>query len=499
MTLVAGIDATPGASFGVGQGYAEHIMTNFFLPFLADARNNSTVLYNMVEKLAKETTSGRFIVWPTRTTRNTGRGAIGPGGQLSDPSSQGFASCFTETRTYQGRIKIAGELLRRGKTNGGAFFPIEPMEVEGQMDDIAVDFNRMIHNDGSGRLAEAVTTAVDATTTLTIRINQSIEGAANCPSAPTMYLEIGDRIGFAIPGTDALRANAGGQNGWYVVAIPSSTTIQVATVAGGSAVNSNTILGLVAGDWIVRVSSEINTTAASSGRRREMMGIEGIFSDTGVLDGNAPVGLGTASVFNQQTGNNDYTTTTLASAGFQGNLATTAFPWNRAVVLDNGGGGTRAISEVLLQQAFSDAEERNNAQIDLLRHLQLLRRAAHARQAVQRHAGAAGWSQGSLLQRRRLGEGPLRLRRAGQGDQHGRAVDLRDGAALGEQPPRSLRVGAAEQHGRLLDGPHRLAEPRREGDPPAGRLQPRRPEPLIVTGAGHSARPPAPFPYSQAR
>jgi hypothetical protein len=366
MTLVAGIDATPGASFGVGQGYAEHIMTNFFLPFLADARNNSTVLYNMVEKLAKETTSGRFIVWPTRTTRNTGRGAIGPGGQLSDPSSQGFASCFTETRTYQGRIKIAGELLRRGKTNGGAFFPIEPMEVEGQMDDIAVDFNRMIHNDGSGRLAEAVTTAVDATTTLTIRINQSIEGAANCPSAPTMYLEIGDRIGFAIPGTDALRANAGGQNGWYVVAIPSSTTIQVATVAGGSAVNSNTILGLVAGDWIVRVSSEINTTAASSGRRREMMGIEGIFSDTGVLDGNAPVGLGTASVFNQQTGNNDYTTTTLASAGFQGNLATTAFPWNRAVVLDNGGGGTRAISEVLLQQAFSDAEERNNAQIDLL-------------------------------------------------------------------------------------------------------------------------------------
>lgn len=366
--MPAGIDTTgaPGATFGVGQGYAEHIMTNFFLPFIADARNNSTVLYSMVEKLAKDTTSGRFIVWPTRTTRNAGRGAIGPGGQLSDPTSQGFATAFTETRTYQGRIKIAGELLRRGKTNGGAFLPIEPIEVEGQMDDIAVDFNRMIHNDGSGRLAETVTDNAAATTTFTIRINQSIEGAANCPTAPTIYLEIGDRVGFAVPGTDALRATAGGQNGFYVTAIPSSTTVQFALTPGGAAINSNTIVALAAGDWIVRVSTEVNTGAASSGRRREMMGIEGIFGDSGVLDGLAAAGLGTASVFNQQTGNNDYTTTALASAGFQGNLATTSFPWNRAVVLDNGGGGTRAISETLLQQAFSDAEERNNAQVDLM-------------------------------------------------------------------------------------------------------------------------------------
>lgn len=369
--MPAGIDTTgaPGAAFGIGAGYAEHIMTNFFLPFVADARNNSTVLYNMVEKLAKETTSGRFVVWATRTTRNTGRGSIGPGGQLSDPTSQGAATCFTETRTYQARVKIAGELLRRGKTNGGAFLPIEPFEVEGQMDDIAVDYGRIVHNDGSGRMAEYSSSDGAANSTITLRLNQSIEGTpANCPTVPTIYLEIGDRIGFGIPGTDGLRATAGGQNGFYVATIPSSTTITLSsTWPSLTNVDTDNIVGLTQGDWIVRVSTEVNTNAASSGRRREMMGIEGILSDAGTLDGLASSGLGNGTTtWNQQTGGYDYTGTSNATAGFQGNAATTSFPWNRAVVLDNGGGGTRAISESLLQQAFSDAEERNNAEIDLL-------------------------------------------------------------------------------------------------------------------------------------
>lgn len=372
---MAGIDSSssPGATFdgftsgfGTASTYANHGLTNFYLPYIADARNNSSVLWNMIEKVQRTPTSGRFIVWPTRTTRNTGRGAIRPDGQLPDPGYQGMASCFTETRTYMGRIKIAGELLRRGKTDGGAFLPIEPLEVEGQMDDVSVDFNRMIQNDGSGRLAEY---ASGSSTTFTLRINQSIEGAATCLTRPTLYLEVGDRVAFAVPGTDALRAITGGvtgQNAVYVASIINSTDITLALTPGGSAINISTVTSLTAGDWIVRASADANSDARSSGRRSEIMGIEGIFGDTGVLDGLGTAGLGAATSWNQHTGTYDFTTTTLSSAGFQGNPATASFPWNQAVVLDNGGSGARAISEALLQQAFSDAEERNNAQIDLL-------------------------------------------------------------------------------------------------------------------------------------
>lgn len=372
---MAGIDSadSPGAGFdgftsgfGTAGSYANHGLTNFYLPFIADARNNSSVLWNMIEKVHKEPTSGRFIVWPTRTTRNTGRGAIRPDGQLPDPGSQGLASCFTETRTYMGRIKVAGELLRRGKTNGGAFMPIEPLELEGQMDDIAVDFNRMVQNDGSGRMAEFNT---GATTVFTLRVNQSIEGAATCLTRPTLYLEVGDRVAFAVPGTDSLRAITGGvtgQNAAYVVSIINATDVSLALTPGGAAIATSTVTSLTQGDFLVRASADANTDARSSGRRSEIMGIEGIFGDSGVLDGLGAAGLGTATAWNQHTGTYDQTVTSLASAGFQGNPATASFPWNQAVVLDNGSSGARSLSEELLQQAFSDAEERNNAQIDLL-------------------------------------------------------------------------------------------------------------------------------------
>jgi hypothetical protein len=370
--MASGIDNATGVNFAVGQPYAEHFMTNFFLPVIADARNNSSVWWNMLKKVAKEPVAGRFIVWPIRTTRNNGRGAMRPGGQLSDPGQQGGATAFLETRTYQGRIKIDGELFRRGKTNGGAFIEAQTLEVEGQMDDIMVDCNRMAHNDGSGRIAEVASTT--AGTSLVLRVNQSVEGAAACPTKPVIYLEVGDRIGFYAAATDALRVGTvlTTQQGYYVVAIVDFQTIQISATPGGAAVNINTIASLTVGDWVVRVNEDTMTVAApqkSCGGRNEPAGLAGIFSDAGVLDGNGIFSAGTLfgqTVFGQQSGANDYQTTSNATAGFQGNSTTTSFPWNRAVVLDNGGGGSRPLSEALLQQSFSDAEEQNNANIQLL-------------------------------------------------------------------------------------------------------------------------------------
>lgn len=373
--MPTGIDTAPGVfggfdALGAPSSFWNNVMTNLFLPTMGDARNNSSVLWNMVNKVTHESTSGKFIVWPIRTTRNTGRGAMRPGGQLSDPGSQGAATAFTEPRTYVGRIKVDGETMRRAKTNGGAFLDAVSFEMEGQLDDIMVDYNRLSHNDGSGRLAE-INAAAAASTSIVVRINQSIEGASSCPTRPTLWLEVGDRIGFYNPAGDALRANGAGQTGFYVVSIVDASTVTIATSPGGSAINSNTITGYAVGDWVVRVNAEGATAspigAKSSGARNEMMGIGGIFSDAGTLDGLAAAGLTVgASQYAQQTGANDFTATSNASAGFQGNACTAAQPWNRAVVLDNGVNGARTLTEELLQQSFSDAEEQNNALIGFM-------------------------------------------------------------------------------------------------------------------------------------
>ena len=116
--MAAGIENALGVSiFSSGttfSNFADNLMTQFFLPILADARNNSTVLYNLVQKAESFDTSGRFIVWPVRTTRNTGRNAFRHGGQLADPTAQGAATYFAESRKYHGRVKALAEAARAG-------------------------------------------------------------------------------------------------------------------------------------------------------------------------------------------------------------------------------------------------------------------------------------------------------------------------------------------------------------------------------------------------
>lgn len=376
--MTAGIESAAGvAIFSSGttfSNFTDNLMTQFYLPIIADARNNSTVLYNLVQKAESFETSGRFIVWPVRTTRNAGRNAFRPGGQLADPTSQGAATYMAESRQYHGRVKIDGSILRRGRTNGGAFITAQELELQGQVDDITVDYNRMLHSEGSGRLGENSGTNTLASGVVGVRFNNDVEGAPSMTSAafgkPTMFIEIGDRIAFYVPGTDVLNQTGGanGQCGFYVIS-KTNTSVTLSATPGGSAMDLTagggfaTSLAGAGNCWIVRVGQDIMASGAvsklGSAARAEMMGIAGIFSDAGVLDG-----LGAVS--SQQVGAYAYTATSTASATFQGQTATTSTPWNQAVVIDNAGNGLRALTEALIQQAFSDAEEINNAEIDLI-------------------------------------------------------------------------------------------------------------------------------------
>lgn len=359
---MAGIDTATGVQFASGQAYADSFMTNFMVPVLADARNNSSVLWSMLKKQPHTPVSGRFIVFPVRFGRNTGSNAVRESytaqssPDLPDPGAQGGKNYSFATRTMYGRVKLDGPTIRRGKTNGGAFIPISELEMQGIIDDMTVECNRMAHNDGSGRIAEYSS----GTTTVTVRMNQSIEGVptVSTPIADK-YFEVGQRVAFCSAGGTIRTRATGSQTGLYVIAV-TSTTIQLALTPGGSAVDvTGDSSGVTAGDWIVRISND-TASLTSSGFRSEPMGFGGIFCDDGALDGN---GISSNA---QQSGVDDFSTTAITSAGFQGLAATSANPFNRAVVLDNGGSGSRPLTEELLQQAFSDAEEINNANISIL-------------------------------------------------------------------------------------------------------------------------------------
>jgi len=355
-------------------GYYDNLLTNYFLQLLPDARNNSTVLLSMIDKRPHQAVSGKYIVFPVRFGRSTGLNNVGYGGVIPDPGFQPSLTYSSITRKGMARIALDGDTIRHGKTNGGAYAEALQIEMEGIVDDIMIDRARQVHNDGSGRIAEAnaapgLTPDGDGCITLTLRVNQNIEGGATTRAAGTLdkYIEPGMRIAFF--------SNAGLLQ-TFTEAGPGTAcsifTVRNVTVSGANVTldlfdgvntafaNGAGATSIGAGSWIVRcgLSGVKSTTPArvDTAYRREMMGIGGVFTDVGVLNGMGASGT-------QQSAAEDDIGTALDY--FQG-IATANQAFNRAVVLDNGGAGNRPLTEELMQQAMSDAEEINNANIELI-------------------------------------------------------------------------------------------------------------------------------------
>lgn len=357
-------DATSGVVYGAtGTTYYDNVMTNYFLQAFPDAKNNGSVLLGMLERVPSVTVDGKFVVFPVSFGRNTGLQNLGFSDGTVRPAipvagRQSYATMSTFSRQGMGTIDIDGEILRNAKVNGGAYADATQLEMSKFMDDVRIDRARQVHNDGSGRLAEVASVS---TTTITLKVNQSIEGAANTKGAGTLdqtgWFDVGQRIAFITnDGTPTPITIDATQEGVYVTAIAVSgnnVTIQVALTPGGSAVDVSA--ELTAGDWIVRAAdTALSTNYRSTSWRSELTGFGGIMSDANIFDG-----VGTSSASQQ----GSFSMTSATAASFQG-IAVSGNAWNQAVVLDNGGAGNRPISIDLMQQSVSDAEKANNADIE---------------------------------------------------------------------------------------------------------------------------------------
>lgn len=356
-------ELTSGVVYGAtGASYFDNVMTNWFLANFPDAKNNGCVLLPMIDAQATEAVGGKAIIFPVSYGRNTGTQNIGmPDGTLANPripvaGRQQYKTMATRTRQGMATIAIDGATHRNAKTNGGAYADALVLEMAKVMDDQKIDRARQVHNDGSGRLAEVASVA---TTTVTLRVNSSIEGATNTRGVGTLdqtgWLDVNQRIAFitndATPTPITIDAT---QQGVYILTIGQSgnnVTITCSLTPGGAAVDLSA--ELTAGDWILRAADEECSSYLDTSWRAELTGIGGIMSDANILDG---VGVTSAS---QQLADNF---TAVAGTSFQG-VPVSGNTWNQAVVLDNGGAGNRAISYELMQQSVSDAEKRNNAQI----------------------------------------------------------------------------------------------------------------------------------------
>lgn len=359
--MAAGIASANGVQYLAGQPYYDNVLTNYFLTNLPDALNKSTVLLDRIEKISKQAVSGRYITWPAATSRNSGHSNVGFGSAIPDPVVRGYVSCATMTRKQMARIALDGDTIRHGKTNGGAYASALGLEMESILTSMTLDRARQVHNDGSGRLAEVAVLQVTAATSMTIKVNSSIEGAATTRAAGTLenYFDVGMRVLF-VSSAGVVRTPAGtAQTGVYITAMAISgpnVLIDFSLTPGGAAITGTVLsTNVTVGDWIVTAGTETSTNN-DCGLRHEMLGMSGIFSDIGPNDGMGLTGA-QQSVVAYLVGGAAAPTGQFQGVACAGNL------WNQGIVLDNSGAGNRPLTEALMQQAVSDAERINGANL----------------------------------------------------------------------------------------------------------------------------------------
>lgn len=345
------VASSTGLKFGPGQNYADILTLDLFAPLFADARNLGTATLAWFSDTPTVDVGGRYYLFPIHYGYNhSGHAFIRYGGKLPDPVTQTSTLAHTFVRDNYARIKIDGKTMRAADRDSVRFVEAIALESQGVMDMNVLDHNRQLAaGDGSGRLAEVVSIA---SPNITLRLSTGIESSTTSQTAATAYLNIGDRICSCKPdGTSGIVGTVSSISG----------NVMQATASDGLAATFAT--GVEADDWIVRAATFDDATAVSNGFRTEPMGLMGIMSDADVPDGCGllPTTTDAGVTRTLQTGTQYYG----ASAGswsFQG-IDSDANTWNQGIVLANSG-TIRPVTEELLQQGFTEAVDRNNAEIE---------------------------------------------------------------------------------------------------------------------------------------
>jgi hypothetical protein len=341
-------DAGLGTTWTTGIGtFLTHLVTDDYTGRLNDARNNSAPILGLIPSTSRKV-AGKFIVEQVLTGRNPNAfGYVGEGGKLPDPGTTSAATYAYRWRTCFARLLFDGSILRATNKEDVRFIDVIERDFQSCADDMAQDQARIMYNDGSGRLAQ-IQTGVNSTAQ-TLVLNQSWESVGTCTQPLSLYLSVGMRIAVISPDGATIRGVR------TITAIGAETLGPPSTLAItlDSAVTSTT------NDWIVKAQYTGGTpTRVDTGHRNEPMGLMGILSDDGCLDGN-----GASSVASNYTvvGADDYATT--SATHFQGVAVTNTF--NQAIIM-TGGGVLRPLTEGLLQLAQSKLEKTNNAKIDMM-------------------------------------------------------------------------------------------------------------------------------------
>lgn len=193
------------------------------------------------------TRNGKEVVFDTHIGRNQGIGARNVREKLPTAGAQKYKQAHLYLKNLYGSIEVDGQLFEQAAEDYQAFINVVDNEIKGLRRDLAVDMNRQIYGDGSGKIA-VVKTANTADTTVEF---DSVH-----------WVEYGMIV-------DILSADGATQKANEVEVVSVNTSTNVVTFS--------TNVTCAVGDIIVRASNSANSFG------KELTGLAKIVSATGTL------------------------------------------------------------------------------------------------------------------------------------------------------------------------------------------------------------------------
>lgn len=99
------------------------------------------------------TRNGKEVVFDTHIGRNQGIGARNVREKLPTAGAQKYKQAHLYLKNLYGSIEVDGQLFEQAAEDYQAFINVVDNEIKGLRRDLAVDMNRQIYGDGSGKLA----------------------------------------------------------------------------------------------------------------------------------------------------------------------------------------------------------------------------------------------------------------------------------------------------------------------------------------------------------
>lgn len=180
-----------------GFAQSNDVFKDDYLPAVRNLVNNKRILSRFMRRNTEDVYGNRAVI-SLRTGRNEGMNSIDELGDLPDPEGQGYNQAAYRMRFNYGRIKVSGPSESASASDRGAWLSALDGELNGLVEDIQHEMNRINFGDGSGRLCRV--TAPASGTSLGPTFACDLPGGfANNQGKGTQYLRKGMKVAIIQP------------------------------------------------------------------------------------------------------------------------------------------------------------------------------------------------------------------------------------------------------------------------------------------------------------